>query len=98
MTADLVRKDRVFPIYQIATAGEDIEFVCLSFWEVFWLFNGKVISDNVETKKRPGSSSNILKIVNVNKEHSGVYSCYGIDNSFNYSFFEDHGILVVTRE
>ncbi len=81
--------DRFSPTTEIKYVGETVQFKCHLPYQAEWKFEGKPLPAELASFH---NNTNFLEIVDLNKNNSGVYSCFGTDGE---SYFESEGELIV---
>ena len=83
----------VFPKYQIVSAGESAEFVCISEEIASFSFNGGQLLFNTHIIVKFEIDQYWVTITSAELANSGVYECYKVDNPNNIL---GKGVLSVT--
>jgi len=67
--------NKVIPQYQVAQQGQTVHYYCASWSEVKWTFNNNTLPSNAVAIQNPGSIQNILRIINIQENNTGLYIC-----------------------
>ena len=85
----------VIPTAQHIEVGGDAIFLCFSYSNVHWSFDGDDLKPDMITHVYSNDFMYALKIAHVEPKHRGVYTCTGIDRHGKVAF-QHWGQLIVT--